>query len=95
LVRNRFLVVYNYGQGGLWGHVFADSPEQITQRWPELRVAAERPAWLDREHEAKLSAREEDIDERLGSARVRLGGQPADSYPYRLNVHLRYPGSTI
>lgn len=61
-MRTRFLVVYDYGQGGLWGYVLADSPEEITQRFPELQVVAERPDWLDEEYEAKLSADEEDID---------------------------------
>jgi hypothetical protein len=61
-VRGRYLVMYDYGQGGVWGYVRADSAAQITEQFPELAVISERPAWMDDDSEAKLKAREEDID---------------------------------
>jgi hypothetical protein len=39
-----FLVLYDYGQGGLWAIVRADSADQIRQRWPQLEVFDRRPA---------------------------------------------------
>lgn len=41
--RSEFLVLYDYGQGGLWALVRADSANQVRQRFPEVRVFDERP----------------------------------------------------
>jgi len=38
------LVVYDYGQGGRWAFILADSEQAITQRYRELKVVAEAPA---------------------------------------------------
>jgi hypothetical protein len=34
-----FLVAYDYGMGGLWAVVIADSADQITTRYPETGTA--------------------------------------------------------
>lgn len=47
--RNEFLVLYDYGQGGLWALVHADSADQIRQRFPEVQVFDERPAMVSDE----------------------------------------------
>ena len=44
---SEFLVVYDYGMGGLWAVVLADSVDQITTRYPEVKIATDRPAWMD------------------------------------------------
>ncbi len=42
-----FLVVYDYGMGGLWGLMKAPSAEDITLKYPELQVFTARPPWID------------------------------------------------
>lgn len=44
--KKEFLIVYDYGTGGLWGVMRARSIEEIVGRYPELRVESERPAWM-------------------------------------------------
>jgi hypothetical protein len=61
-MRARYLVVHDYGMGGLWGYALADSADQIKARFPELDVLDERPAWMRQEMDDDLRAREEDID---------------------------------
>lgn len=45
--KQRFLVCYDYGTGGLWGIMLARSKSEIGYKYPELAVISERPAWLD------------------------------------------------
>lgn len=61
-VKKRFLVASDYGQGGVWALVRADSEEQIHRLYPELVVAAERPPWMSDDVFARLEALETDID---------------------------------
>lgn len=44
--RQEFLVLYDYGQGGLWAVIRADTVEQVKSRYPQLRVFEERPAFI-------------------------------------------------
>lgn len=53
-MRQEFLVSVDYGQGGLWAFMTAESEDQIRTRFPKLTVVADRPAWLDAEHESRL-----------------------------------------
>jgi hypothetical protein len=53
-MRREFLVVYDYGVGGVWGYLNAESPEQIAGRYPELTVVDVRPAWLEDEEERRI-----------------------------------------
>jgi hypothetical protein len=53
-MRKRHLVCYDYGQGGLWAYVYADSPEEIAVKFRDLEVIAAPPAWLTSEEQAKL-----------------------------------------
>ena len=57
-----FLVCYDYGRGGVWGYVRAASASEITEKFPELVVADEVPAWMSDDIQAKLKEREEDIE---------------------------------
>jgi hypothetical protein len=41
-----FLVVYDYGQGGFWAIVRAESPVDVQSRFPELTLVPDRPAWM-------------------------------------------------
>ncbi len=46
---SEYLVVYDYGMGGLWGVLLAPSEVAIKAKYPELRIASERPAWMTEE----------------------------------------------
>lgn len=41
-----FLVVYDYGMGGLWGVLIAPSLGAIAAKFPELSVASALPPWM-------------------------------------------------
>ncbi|MGH2809838.1 MAG: hypothetical protein ACRDIA_03030 [Actinomycetota bacterium] len=45
----RFLVVYDYGQGGAWAFVAAKSASDITTRFPELKVVDRPAGWMMKE----------------------------------------------
>lgn len=42
-----FLIVYDYGTGGVWGLALASNPAKIREHFPQLRIVAERPIWMD------------------------------------------------
>lgn len=44
---NKYLVVYDYGQGGRWAFVVAESPDQLRKLYPELKIVSKRPEWMD------------------------------------------------
>ena len=44
-MRQRFLTVYDYGMGGRWQYITADSAEQIRAKYPGLTVFLEPPPW--------------------------------------------------
>jgi hypothetical protein len=54
--------VSDYGHGGSWALIRAESDEQIRRLYPELHVVKERPPWMTDEIFAKLEALETDID---------------------------------
>jgi hypothetical protein len=53
-----FMVAYDYGTGGLWGFVRAESEEEIHRVYPELVIVHERPAWMTDESYAQMEQRE-------------------------------------
>jgi hypothetical protein len=44
-MKRPFLVVHDYGMGGLWAYVWAESEEQILSRL-DVEVISELPSWL-------------------------------------------------
>jgi hypothetical protein len=62
-VKRRFLVVYDYGQGGVWAFVLATSANAIVERFPELQVIDEIPRWMDDDLRRKLESETQDVDE--------------------------------
>lgn len=59
-----FLVGYDYGMGGLWAVVDANSEEEITSKYPELGIAHALPKWMSQAHyEDILKKRHYDINE--------------------------------
>lgn len=48
--------------GGVWAVVMADSADQITNRYPEIGIATDRPGWMDDAHFERLRREAVDID---------------------------------
>ena len=44
---NQYFVLYDYGQGGLWVILAAESAEQIRSKYPMLQVFEGEPPVLD------------------------------------------------
>ena len=51
-----YLAVYDYGTGGIWIYVYAESAEQITERYPGLTVITEWRDWMTPERIIELTA---------------------------------------
>jgi hypothetical protein len=62
-MKSRYLVVYDYGMGGVWGYVLATSAEEIEARFSELQVIPEVPSWMSEDDRASLERTAQDIDE--------------------------------
>lgn len=45
-MKRKFLVNYDYGMGGAWAFLMAESAAEIGERFPELTVVHDRPAWM-------------------------------------------------
>ena len=46
-MKKAFLVLYDYGQGGVWAYLLADSIDEIRRKFPQLRVYERPPDWMD------------------------------------------------
>ncbi len=46
-VKSKYLVVYDYGQGGVWSFIYARDATEITSKYPELEVVENHPKWLN------------------------------------------------
>ena len=58
-MKKRFLVVHDYGTGGAWAYVRAESADTITSNFPALTIVPETPEWL---HGKEGDLPEEDVD---------------------------------
>ena len=61
-MKRKYLVCYDYGTGGVWKVVLADSADAITDRFPELVVVYSRPDWMTEEDLERLDDNAYDID---------------------------------
>lgn len=50
----RYLVCYDYGMGGLWAVIESPSGGAIIDKYPEVLIVDQRPAWLNDVEYAKL-----------------------------------------
>jgi hypothetical protein len=41
-----YLVIYNYGTGGVWRTMTAPDAQAITRKYPRLSVVDHRPDWM-------------------------------------------------
>ncbi len=55
-LRQSFLVVYDYGQGGVWAFVLAESKERLKLMFPELQVFDRPPSWMTESQLVGISA---------------------------------------
>lgn len=55
--KQRFLVVYDYGQGGVWAFLWARSEEEIQRVFRDLEVVESMPSWLTGDELAKTEQR--------------------------------------
>jgi hypothetical protein len=46
-----YLVAYDYGTGGTWGFVTAESEDEVVRTFPQLTVVHQRPEWLTAQEE--------------------------------------------
>jgi hypothetical protein len=62
-MKKRFLLVYDYGQGGVWLFIHARSADEIRAKYPELQVIERHPEWLKGDYLKRVeSERTFDID---------------------------------
>lgn len=54
-LKKKFLVVYDYGQGGVWAYVLARSEDEVMNHFPELQVVHEPPDWMSELELKKLA----------------------------------------
>lgn len=52
-----FLACYDYGTGGVWLYVEAESEEDIGRRYPALTIVPEPPPWWSEEDEREMRAK--------------------------------------
>lgn len=60
-MRKKFLTLYDYGMGGVWIYICANSAEEISERYPELEVLDREPDWFD--DEGRRTTKTVDIDD--------------------------------
>jgi len=66
-MKHEYLVVYDYGTGGLWAILEARSEAEIAQKFPRLEVISSRPGWMTPEmYETMVVPNRFDIDEPKG-----------------------------
>lgn len=64
LMKRRFLVVLDYGMGGIWASVLAESKQQILDLYPEVDVFEDKPEWMSEAKREEIERRDTcDIDD--------------------------------
>lgn len=75
---SEYLCVYDYGMGGVWRVVLAESPEAISTKYPHPKVLLEPPDWMSEAKLMDIKARstvalDDDTDPFLSSLRDSAG----------------------
>ncbi len=80
--KKEHLVCLDYGKGGVWAFLLAESEGEIRRRLPALTIVHERPAWLDNDKEARIRERMTvDIDNASHSLIIAASADPEPSLP--------------
>jgi hypothetical protein len=45
-MKNQYLILHDYGTGGVWGLMTARSEQEIYDKYPMVEVIKMRPAWM-------------------------------------------------
>jgi len=53
--KQAFLVVYDYGSGGVWAYVRVNSAEEVEREFPELKIVLEPPAWMSEDERRTIA----------------------------------------
>jgi hypothetical protein len=56
-MRRAYLTVYDYGMGGVWQYLRAESPDQIHTRFRDLTVFETPPEWMSDEKQREIEAK--------------------------------------
>lgn len=56
-MRQAFLTLYDYGAGGVWAYVRAQSAEEIRAKFRDVTVYSDPPAWMTDAHRQSIEAR--------------------------------------
>lgn len=63
-MKRGFLVLHDYGMGGMWAYILAESKDQVRREFPDFKVVSERPSWMTDQVFADIKERLTlDIDE--------------------------------
>ena len=63
-MKTRYLVCYDYGQGGVWAFVSAPSEAAILRKYPELQISKGREEWMTDEWLSQVApTRSYDLDD--------------------------------
>jgi hypothetical protein len=76
-MKRPFLTVYDYGEGGVWLVLLAESAAQIREKYPDLQVVEKPPPSMNEEQLEDIRARRTlDIDDEADPflASLRKGG---------------------
>ena len=63
-MKKPYLVVHDYGMGGAWAYLLAESRAEISKRFPQLKVVDKPPGFLSENDLARIRSRMSiDIDD--------------------------------
>ena len=62
VMKNKFLTCYDYGTGGVWKCFYAESAQQIIDKYPELSVVEVIPEWMNKNRVVTLNELAIDIN---------------------------------
>lgn len=72
---NNYLVLYDYGSGGLWAVLKAESKQKILETIPKLQILDTRPSWMT----------EQNYQEILKETGYSIDSIPVDSWLSQIN----------
>lgn len=55
-MKRPILVVYDYGSGGVWAVVLAETPDEVEREFPELKAMTSRPPWMTEDEEKEIAS---------------------------------------
>jgi hypothetical protein len=61
--KKKYLAMHDYGMGGVWIYIFANSVQEINKKYPMLSIVTKKPAWLEEYEQAGSSLKTIDIDD--------------------------------